>query len=72
MSAHVPAQDLRNPAEGFEGGPTTSVIQPGSSVATALSEGESVRKHVALLEVGRGFGMGGGQERQAAMRGLGS
>jgi len=26
-------------------------MQPGSSVATALSEGESKRKHVVLLEV---------------------
>lgn len=28
-----------------------SILQPGSSVATALSEGESKRKHVVLLEV---------------------
>ena len=28
-----------------------SILQPGSSVATALSEGESKRKHVMILEV---------------------
>ena len=28
-----------------------SILQPGSSVATALSEGESRRKHIVLLEV---------------------
>lgn len=28
-----------------------SVLQPGSSVATALSEGESRPKHVQLLEM---------------------
>lgn len=28
-----------------------NVIQPGSSVATALSEGESKKKHVVLLEI---------------------
>ena len=28
-----------------------SILQPGSSVATALSEGESKRKHVVLLEI---------------------
>ena len=28
-----------------------SILQPGSSVATALSEGESKRKHVVVLEV---------------------
>jgi double-strand break repair protein MRE11 len=27
------------------------VLQPGSSVATALSEGEAKRKHVFLLEI---------------------
>ncbi len=27
------------------------VVQPGSSVATALSEGESKKKHVMILEV---------------------
>ncbi|RKP13567.1 Metallo-dependent phosphatase-like protein, partial [Piptocephalis cylindrospora] len=32
------------------------VVQPGSSVATSLSEGETKRKHVALLEIkGRSF-----------------
>lgn len=30
-----------------------SLIQPGSSVATALSEGESKRKHVVLFEINR-------------------
>lgn len=33
------------------GGGNFSVLQPGSSVATALSEGEARRKHVVLLEV---------------------
>ena len=28
-----------------------SLIQPGSSVATALSEGESKKKHVVLFEI---------------------
>ena len=28
-----------------------NIIQPGSSVATALSEGESKKKHVVLLEI---------------------
>ena len=28
-----------------------SILQPGSSVATALSEGESKRKHIMVLEV---------------------
>jgi double-strand break repair protein MRE11 len=28
-----------------------SVIQPGSSVATSLSEGEALVKHIALLEI---------------------
>jgi len=30
-----------------------SLIQPGSSVATALSEGESKKKHVVLFEINR-------------------
>lgn len=28
-----------------------NIVQPGSSVATALSEGESKKKHVLILEV---------------------
>lgn len=28
-----------------------SVLQPGSSVATALSEGEAKKKHVVILEI---------------------
>lgn len=28
-----------------------AIIQPGSSVATALSEGESKKKHVVVLEI---------------------
>ena len=28
-----------------------SLVQPGSSVATALSEGESKKKHVLMLEI---------------------
>jgi len=42
---------LADPWESVEGGGQFSVMQPGSSVATALSEGESKRKHVVLLEV---------------------
>ncbi|KAI9290697.1 meiotic recombination protein [Neoconidiobolus thromboides FSU 785] len=34
-----------NPNKGFY------VMQPGSSVATSLSEGESIRKHVAILKI---------------------
>ena len=30
---------------------TFSLMQPGSSVATALSEGESKKKHVVLFEI---------------------
>lgn len=36
--------------ESAESGNSFSVMQPGSSVATALSEGEAQRKHVVLLE----------------------
>ncbi|KAG7671414.1 hypothetical protein Ndes2526A_g02059 [Nannochloris sp. 'desiccata'] len=42
---------LADPWESVEGGGDFSVLQPGSSVATALSEGESKRKHVVLLEI---------------------
>lgn len=42
---------LAEPWESVEGGGQFSVMQPGSSVATALSEGESKRKHVVMLEV---------------------
>ncbi|KAK9814095.1 hypothetical protein WJX72_000558 [[Myrmecia] bisecta] len=42
---------LADPWESTEANSEFSVIQPGSSVATALSEGESKRKHVVLLEV---------------------
>ena len=35
---------------------TPPVMQPGSTVATSLSEGESQKKHCALLEVYRGRG----------------
>jgi double-strand break repair protein MRE11 len=42
---------LADPWESVEGGGVFSVMQPGSSVATALSEGESKRKHVVLLEI---------------------
>lgn len=34
-----------------ESGKACAIIQPGSSVATALSEGEAKRKHVVLLEM---------------------
>lgn len=36
---------VRNPNKGF------SVIQPGSSVATSLSEGEAVRKQIGIIKV---------------------
>ena len=42
---------LAEPWESIEGGTQFSVMQPGSSVATALSEGESKRKHVVLVEI---------------------
>jgi hypothetical protein len=42
---------LADPWESVEGAGEFSVLQPGSSVATALSEGESKRKHVVLLEI---------------------
>lgn len=42
---------LADPWESIEGDGRFSVMQPGSSVATALSEGESKRKHVVMLEV---------------------
>lgn len=35
----------------METGGAFSVLQPGSSVATALSEGEAKRKHVVVLEI---------------------
>ena len=38
-------QETASEAQGF------SVVQPGSSVATALSEGEAKKKHVLVLEV---------------------
>ena len=37
--------------ESTEAGCKFNIVQPGSSVATALSEGESKKKHVVLLEV---------------------
>jgi double-strand break repair protein MRE11 len=37
-----------NPQQGFH------VSQPGSSVATSLSEGESKEKHVAILKICKG------------------
>ncbi len=42
---------LADPWESVEGAGAFSVLQPGSSVATALSEGEAKRKHAVLLEV---------------------
>ncbi len=39
------------PQESLDAANEFSVLQPGSSVATALSEGESRPKHVQLLEV---------------------
>ena len=35
----------------MEAGGAFSVMQPGSSVATALSEGEAKSKHVVVLEI---------------------
>ena len=37
--------------ESTEAGCKFNIVQPGSSVATALSEGESKKKHIVLLEV---------------------
>lgn len=37
--------------DSVEAGGAFSVMQPGSSVATALSEGEAKRKHVVVLEI---------------------
>ena len=37
--------------EYVQDGEAFSLIQPGSSVATALSEGESKKKHVVLFEI---------------------
>jgi double-strand break repair protein MRE11 len=42
---------IADPWESIEGGGKFSVMQPGSSVATALSEGESKRKHIVLVEI---------------------
>lgn len=44
-------EEIKNPNEAFDSTSKRFVIQPGSSVATALSEGESKGKHVVLLEV---------------------
>jgi len=42
----------RNPEMGFD------VIQPGSSIATSLAEGEAVQKHVGILSItGREYNM---------------
>lgn len=38
-------------AQAAEADGTFSILQPGSSVATALSEGEAKKKHVVVLEV---------------------
>lgn len=43
-------EDLRNP-DNFASGKMAKVLQPGSSVVTSLSEGESRRKHMFLIEV---------------------
>ncbi|KAL4422894.1 hypothetical protein ABPG75_009091 [Micractinium tetrahymenae] len=42
---------LADPWESAEAGGAFSVMQPGSSVATALSEGEAKRKHVVMVEI---------------------
>ncbi|KAL6785333.1 MRE11 [Auxenochlorella protothecoides x Auxenochlorella symbiontica] len=42
---------LADPWDSVETGGAFSVLQPGSSVATALSEGEAKRKHVVVLEI---------------------
>lgn len=38
-------------AQAAESDGTFSILQPGSSVATALSDGEAKKKHVVVLEV---------------------
>jgi hypothetical protein len=42
-------QEARNAGGG--GAQRTALLQPGSTVATALSEGEAQRKHCFVLEV---------------------
>ncbi|KAL3143519.1 hypothetical protein ABBQ38_002323 [Trebouxia sp. C0009 RCD-2024] len=42
---------IPEPWESTEAGCKFNIVQPGSSVATALSEGESKKKHIVLLEV---------------------
>ncbi len=38
-------------AQAAESDKSFSILQPGSSVATALSEGEAKKKHVVILEI---------------------
>lgn len=45
---------ITSPWKSHISGGAFSVMQPGSSVATALSEGESKKKHVFMLEMKRG------------------
>lgn len=47
----MPCHVLGPRQESVEASGAFSVLQPGSSVATALSEGESRRKHIVMLEV---------------------
>lgn len=49
--AHVKADLGGHLQESTEAGCKFNIMQPGSSVATALSEGESKKKHIVLLEV---------------------
>eukprot|EP00798_Chlamydomonas_sp_ICE-L_P028771 gene28771-31953_t len=46
-------EEIQNPMAKVDGSGRAGaiVVQPGSSVATSLSQGESVRKHCVLLEV---------------------
>ena len=46
-----PLHVLQEPELEEEKARNFSILQPGSSVATALSEGESKRKHVMVLEI---------------------
>ena len=48
---HTKAESAGPVQESAEAGCKFNIVQPGSSVATALSEGESKMKHVLILEV---------------------
>lgn len=45
------AEEARNPQAKANDEAVPMILQPGSTVATALSEGEAARKHCFLLEI---------------------